>query len=147
MGLYTCEKLAVNADSVAVLQLTSPSQSFLVVAVLAALACPHAIRAQEANSPPSPASLERVRVALKDRPSPLTIGPMVPIPPDERRFGILTFVPPNTRGEFVRIRVPVGALITGVAKSITASQHRRAENAARGEVAKALDEFRKAQAR
>jgi hypothetical protein len=68
---------------------------------------------------------------------------MVPIPPAERRFGILTVVPPDTRGEFVSVRVPIGALVTGVAKSIASAQHRRAEKAARAEVAKALEEFRK----
>ena len=122
-----------------------------VIVVLAALACPHnltAAKAQEVASPSSSASLERVRVALQQlEPSPLIVGPMVPIPPDERRFGILTFLPPDTRGEFVRVRVPVGALVSGVAHSMAAAEHRRAEKAAREDVAKALQEFRKAQAR
>jgi hypothetical protein len=121
-----------------------------VIAVLAALACPYnltAAKAQEVNSPSSSASLERVRVALRQlEPSPLIVGPMVPIPPDERRFGILTFLPPDTRGEFVRVRVPIGALIGGVAHSIATTQHHRAEKAAREDVGRALEEFRKAQA-
>lgn len=127
----------------------SPTQTSLVVVALAALACPYAmtvVKAQEANPRPSP-SLERVRVALKEQqPSPFTIGPMAPLAPDEWRFGILTFLPPDTRGEFVRVRVPIGALVSGVTKSIATTQHRRAEKAARGEVAKALEEFLKAQA-
>jgi hypothetical protein len=126
-------------------------QTSLVVVALAVLACPYAItmvRAQETNSPPSSASLERVRVALKERqPSSLIVGPMVPIPPDERRFGPLTFLPPDTPGEFVRVRVPIGALITGVAHSIAGTQRRRAEKAARKDVAFALEEFQKTQAR
>ena len=137
----------MNPDSVAVLRLPrSLSQTSLIVLVLAALPWPHALtvlRAQEANSPPPSAPLERIRAALKDQPSRLTVGPMVPIPPDERRFGILTFVPPDTRGEFVRVRVPVGALVTSVTRSIARAQRRRAEKAARGEVATALEEFRK----
>ena len=113
-------------------------------------ACLHAmtsVRAQETNSPSSPA-LERVRVALQERqPSPLTVGPMVPIPPDGRRFGILTVLPPETRGEFVLVRVPVGALVRGMAHSIATTQRRRAERVAREEVARALEDFRKAPVR
>ena len=70
---------------------------------------------------------------------------MVPIPPDQRRIGILTVLPPETRGEFFRISVPIGALITGLARSVASAQHRRAEREARDEVAKALEDFRKAQ--
>jgi hypothetical protein len=121
-----------------------------VIVVLAALACPQnltAVNAQDVSSPSSSASLERVRVALQQRePSPLIVGPMLPIPPDERRFGILTFLPPDTRGEFVRVRVPIGALVSGAARSIATAQHHRAEKAAREDVASALEEFRKAQA-
>jgi hypothetical protein len=142
----------MNADRVALPQSPhSPSHASFVIVVIAALACPYAltvVKAQEVDSPPSSASLERVRVALQQRqPSPLIVGPMVPIPPDEWRFGILTFLPPDTRGEFVRVRVPIGALVSGVAHSIAATQHHRAEKAAREDVAKALEEFRKAQAR
>jgi len=124
--------------------------SFVIV-VIAALACSYALtvlKAQEVNSPSSSASLERVRVALQQRqPSPVIVGPLVPIPPDEWRFGILTFLPPDTRGEFVRVRVPIGALVSGVAHSIAATQRHRDEKAAREDVAKALEEFRKAQTR
>jgi len=120
----------------------------IVVAVLAYAGTTIGVRAQEATSPPSAASLERVRVALKEQqPSPFIVGPMVPMPPDEWRFGILTFVPPATRGEFVRVRVPVGALASGVAHSMATTQRRRAEKTARGEVAKALEVFLKTQAR
>ena len=122
----------------------------LAMVVIAALACPYGltvVKAQEASvSPSSSASLERVRVALQQQPSPLIVGPLIPLPPDERRFGILTFLPPDTRGEFVRVRVPIGALVSGVTHSIATTQHRRAERAAREDVAKALEEFRKAQA-
>ena len=71
---------------------------------------------------------------------------MVPKVPDEWRLGILTFEPPRTKGEFVRVRVHVGALVSGVARSIVNTQRRRAEKAAREDVAKALGEFLKAHA-
>jgi len=128
----------------------SPSQTSLVFVVLAALACPYtltAVRAQEATSPRPSASLERLRTGLQERqPPPLTVDPMVAKAPDEWRLGILTFEPPRTKGEFVRVRVPVGALVSGVARSIVNTQRRRAEKAAREDVAKALEEFLKAQA-
>jgi hypothetical protein len=127
------------------------SHTSVFVVVIAALVCSYSLTevgAQEVNSPSSSASLERVRVALQQRePSPLIVGPLIPLSPDERRFGIFAFLPPDTRGEFVRVRVPVGALVSGVAHSIAATRHHRAEKAAREDVAKALEEFRKAQAR
>ncbi len=139
----------MNADRVTLLR--SPSHASVFVVVIAALACSCSltvVEAQEVNSPSSSASLERVRVALQQRePSPLIVGPLIPLSPDEWRFGILAFLPPDTRGEFVRVRVPIGALVSGVAHSIAATRHHRAEKAAREDVAKALEEFRKAQAR
>lgn len=62
-------------------------------------------------------------------------------------LGILTIVPPESSGEFVRVRVPIGALIGRASDSIATAQHRRAEKAARDEVAKALAEFQRAQSR
>jgi hypothetical protein len=53
---------------------------------------------------------------------------------------------PETRGEFFRISVPIGALITGLARSVASTQRGRAEWEARDEVAKAVEDFRKAQA-
>jgi hypothetical protein len=139
----------MNADRVALLR--SPSHTSVFIVVIAAFACSYGVtvvEAQEVNAPSSSASLERVRVALQQRePSPLIVGPMIPLSPDEWRFGILTFLPPDTRGEFIRVRVPIGALVSGVAHSIAATRHHRAEKAAREAVAKALEEFRKAEAR
>jgi hypothetical protein len=139
----------MNADRVALLR--SPSHTSVFIVVIAALACSYAltvVEAQEVNSPSSSTSLERVRVALQQRESsPLIVGPMIPLSPDEWRFGILTFLTPDTRGEFVRVRVPIGAPVGGVAHSIAATRHHGAEKTAREDVAKALEEFRKAQAR
>src|ERR1700736_5602097 len=100
------------------------------------------VRAQQ--SEPSSASLDRMRAALQS-PQPITITSdgvplLVPIKPDEFRLGVLTFAPPDTPGQLVSIRVPVGALASRVAHSIAAAQHRHAERAARNEVAKALVE-------
>jgi hypothetical protein len=95
-------------------------------------------------------SVERIRAALQ-RPQQPIDSDGVPLfgsrKPDEFRLGALTFVPTDTPGQFLSIRVPVGALASRAAHSIAAAQHRRAENAARDEVAKALAEFQKAQPR
>jgi hypothetical protein len=101
------------------------------------------------QSEPSSASLDRIRAALQS-PQPITITsdglPLVdPSKPDEVRLGVLRFVRPETPGLFVEIRVPVGALASRAAHSNAATQHRRAENAARDEVAKTLAEFLRAQ--
>ena len=103
------------------------------------------LRAQQ--SEPSSVSLERIRAALQT-PQPITsdgVPLFVPIKPDEFRLGVLTFVPPDTPGQFVSIRVPVGALVSRAAHSIAAAQHRRTERAARDEVAKVLAEFQQSQ--
>ena len=106
------------------------------------------VRAQQ--SEPSSVSLERIRAALQSSQQPITITSdgvplLVPIKPDEFRLGVLTFVPPDAPGQFVSIRVPVRALASRAAHSIAGAQHRRAERAARNEVAKALAEFQQAQ--
>ena len=149
---YHRRELAMNADRVALRQSPhSPLHASFAIVVIAALASPcflTVVKAQQVAAPSSSASQERIRVALQQRqPSPLIVGPMVPIPPDGRGFGILTFLPPDTRGEFVRVRVPIGALGRGVAHSMAATQHRRAERAAREDVARALEEFRRAPTR
>lgn len=110
------------------------------IALIGALACPLTpLHAQQSDSPPS---LERVRVALQ-RPQSLS-GAVIPPEPEERRLGPLTFAPPKTRGEFVRVRVPVGALVGRLTHSIAAAHHRRAERAAREEVARVRAELQKA---
>jgi hypothetical protein len=107
--------------------------------------------AQQSGSPST--SLDRIRAALQS-PQPIIITSdgvplLVPIKPDEFPdefwLGVLRFVRPDTPGLFVEIRVPVGALASRAAHSVAATQRRRAENAARDEVAEALAEFHKAQ--
>jgi hypothetical protein len=103
------------------------------------------VRAQQ--SEPSSASLKRIRAALQSPQQPIS-GDGVPLftvsKPDEFRLGVLTFLPPDAPGEFVRIRVPVGALASHAVHSIATAHHRRADNAARDEVARALAEFQQA---
>ena len=111
------------------------------IVLVGALAGPlTSVHAQQSDPP---ASLERVRVALQ-RPQTLG-GALIPPEPEERRLGPLTFAPPETRGEFVRVRVPVGALAGRLTHSISAARHRRAERAARVEVARVAVELPKAQ--
>jgi hypothetical protein len=115
----------------------------VIVVIMALVASVIPVRAQQ--SEPSSASLDRIRAALQG-PQAISITSdgvplLVPIKPDEFRLGVLRFVRPDTPGLFVEIRVPVGALATRAARSIAVTQHRRAENAARDEVAKALAEF------
>jgi len=122
----------------------------LLAAIAVIVAGVSSIRAQQSESgaPASSASVERIRAALQSPQQPFSsdgVPLFAPSKPDEFRLGILTFLPPDTPGQFVSIRVPVGALASRAAHSIAAAHHRRAENAARDEVAKALAEFQKAQ--
>jgi hypothetical protein len=98
----------------------------------------------------SPASVERIRIAMESPQPPLSIGgvPLLgPTKPDETHWGILTLVPPDRPGQMMNVRVPVGDLVSRAAHSVAAAQHHRAEKAAHAEVVKALEEFEKAQAR
>jgi hypothetical protein len=125
-------------------QMTSERTLLLVVAALLGGVVP--VRAQP-SEPHSP-SVERIRVALQSPAQPIDsdgVPLFAPSKPDEFRLGAATFLQPATPGQFVSIRVPVGALASRAAHSIAAAQHRRAENAARGEVAKALADFQNAQ--
>jgi hypothetical protein len=133
--------------SAAMSQVNLNAARTLLVAITALVGGVTPVWAQE--SEPSSASLDRIRAALQS-PQPITITSdgvpiFAPSKPDEVPLGVLTFVPPDTPGQFAGIRVPIGALVSRAAHSIAAGQHRRAENAARDEVAKALAEFQKAQ--
>ena len=108
---------------------------------------PQAVEAEFAppdqpSSPATPESIDRIREALNRQPLVTTGTPLFEQQShDESHFGFLTFVTPDTRGEFVRIRVPIGELVMDAVHSVSSYQHRRAEKAAHDEVAKALAEF------
>jgi hypothetical protein len=118
----------------------------LLVVFAAVLAGVSSARAQQ--SEPAPASVERIRTALQAPQQPINSNGMpifAPSKPDQFHWGILTFLAPDTPGQFVSIRVPVGDLVSRTVHSIAATQHRRAENAAHAEVVKALADFQHAQ--
>jgi len=108
------------------------------------------VRAQQSEpSAPSDASLKRIRDALQSPQHLISDGvPLIaPGKPDEVQLGVLTFLPPDTPGHALDVRVPVGALVSRAAHAIVAAHHRRAESAARDEVAKALAEFQRSQSK
>jgi len=100
----------------------------------------------EAGASPSSASVERVRTALHvQRPITSDSASLFVAKPDGFPVGVLTFVSPDAAGQFISIKVPIGELVSRAAHSVAAAQHRRAENAARAEVMKALADFQAAQ--
>jgi hypothetical protein len=117
--------------------------------VIAAIAGgPSAANAQQAE--PSSALIQRVQSALQSPQSSVRGEALVsPLPgqPEGWRVGVLTFLPADAPGQFVRIRVPVGALASRAVRSAAAAQHRRAESAAQREVALTLAAFLQAQAK
>ena len=118
----------------------------LLVVITALVGASMAVRAQE--SEPSSASLKRIRAALQSPQRPISsdgVPLFGPGKPDDVQLGVLTFVSPDSPGQVVSMRVPVGTLISRAAHSVVAAQHRRAERATRDEVAKALAEFQRAQ--
>jgi len=70
-----------------------------------------------------------------------------PSTPSPNRLGIFTFEAPVVAGEFLRVRVPVGELMSKAAHGLAAANHRRRERAARRDVLRALDTFHSGSAR
>jgi hypothetical protein len=92
---------------------------------------------------PDSRSVQRIRTELrKSEPTVVVHEPLFgPPAPREFRLGVLTFVPPDARGQFVAVRIPVGALAAHAFQSIAAGQRRRATNAARDDASKRLAAF------
>lgn len=82
----------------------------------------------------------RVAVALL-RPPRLDSGALSWKNPSPRKVGVLTIEPPTAPGEFLRVRLPIGELVSKAARSLTAAHQRRREAAARREVEGALRAF------
>jgi hypothetical protein len=116
---------------------------------LGALTLAAPAQGQQSDAPT--VSVERVRRALQSSSREMTVDGAAPFwvttTPGERRFGPLTFVAPAYPGEIVSVRVPIGELAGGLAHKVAAARHRRAEAAARAEVARELAELAPKQAR
>jgi hypothetical protein len=87
---------------------------------------------------PSPAlPPERVRLASQSQSAEILIVP----PESDRKLGFLTLVPPTTAGEMIRVRIPIGELVSRTTHAINEARRKRAERAARKEIARSLAEF------
>ena len=95
-------------------------------------------RGQQSAVPPSE---ERVPVVVQAPTPPLKIPPIrLWGDPPPRRFGIVTFLPPDTNGQFVRAVLPVGEMAMRARRAVVAARHRRAERDAHHAVRQALQE-------
>jgi len=104
----------------------------LAIAIVVMSSWPLVLRAQELR-------LERISIALQ-QPAPVFGTTPVPTdpPPVSRKLGPLTLVQPEMRGEFVRVSLPVGELISRAVDRVRTAAMRRQEAAARREVDAAL---------
>ena len=87
-----------------------------------------------AQQPESSSAPQRVRLSLQNPSIQSTLTAPGWDQPGRTRIGILTLVPPQHRGELVRVSVPVGDLVTRAVRSVVAARQRRAERKAREEV-------------
>jgi hypothetical protein len=107
----------------------------LAVGVLVLLVCEPCAFAQERDR-----ALDRIPLAL-ERPAPIAgSAAMLDIDPP-RTLGFLTLVPPQLRGEMIRVSVPVGEFVMGAVRSVREAGQRRQQAAARRRVADALTAF------
>jgi len=112
--------------------------SVFVLAVIAVLA---GAGAAEGQRPNLGESADRVRAALQASAPTLKI-PLLPLrDPNVRRFGIVTLLPPDTNGEFVRAVVPVGTLAMRAGRAVAVAHHRRAERDAHEAVLRVLQDY------
>ena len=111
----------------------------VAIAIVVMTSWPLAVRAQES-------SLQRISIGLQQ---PAPVFDTTSLPTDRaqisRKLGPLTLVQPELRGEFVRVTLPVGELISRAVDRIRTAASRREEAAARREVDAALKAFLDAQ--
>ena len=111
-------------------------RTIAAMAFLLVLAGPGtALAGQQAS--PSTLSPESLRLWLQRQPAEIGIASS----DSARKLGVFTLVPPITAGEVIRVRVPIGELVSRAAHGISKARRNRAENAARAEVARSLAEF------
>lgn len=113
----------------------------------ASTAAPITAQEPEPTAPPAGQPVERIRQALQQPSTRVGENFFVPTTPETSHLGPLTFAEPTIPGQFVTVRVPIGALISRAAHSIAAAQRRRAERAAHQEVMRVAAERQKAQAK
>lgn len=85
-------------------------------------------------------SVERVSAALQAQ-SPLRLTAPTWAEPRPKRIGVFTLVPPTNPGEIVRLRLPIGELVSGTVQGIARANQRRRVAAARRDVQGALTAF------
>ena len=85
-------------------------------------------------------SVERISAALQ-RQSQISSSALTWTEPLPKKLGIFALVPPTEPGEMVRLRIPIGELVSKAARGVSAANQRRRETSARLEVQKALTAF------
>lgn len=87
--------------------------------------------------------LDTKRITTTPQPQPrLIIRTEELFPPTApTRLGMFTLVPPQTKGEVVRVSIPVGELMSRAARGISDANHRRAERKADERVREDLAQF------
>ena len=85
---------------------------------------------------------KRAGAAASPPPSKLVIraDELFPLTPP-MRLGMFTLAPPQGDGEVIRLRIPVGELVTRTARAVSDTHHRRAERKADERVRKDLEQF------
>jgi hypothetical protein len=113
--------------------MTRPTVLSVIVLVLVSGVAGVNLHADQSSQPS-----DRLRIALQDSPR-LTI-PAWTLPP-AKRLGVISIPPPQTRGEVVRMTLPIGDLTMRAARVIGNASHHRADRKARTEVQRAMSDF------
>ena len=107
----------------------------LAAGILLSSVCSAPLLAQERDR-----SLERIGLALQ-HPSPIVRDIPLFESPSPTKLGIFTLVPPTSRGEMIRVSVPIGELVMKAFTGVATANRRRQEAAARRRVKAELEWF------
>jgi len=104
------------------------------------LAC---VAARASAGQQSDPSIDRIRAVLSTT---ADASLLITAEPPAKSWGGMTLVQPDAaRGQFVQVKVPVGEYATRAARAVGSARQRRAQQKARAEVDRALQQFLKQQ--
>ena len=109
----------------------------LAAGILVASLCSAPLLAQDRDR-----SLDRITLALQ-QPS-LVVRDVAPVETPTTKLGIFTLLPPTSRGEMIRVSIPVGELVMRAFRGVAAATERRQEAAARRRVQAELQNLTRA---
>ena len=108
----------------------------IAAGILVVMSWAPSLLAQEQGRPPE-------RIELRPQQPPPVLRGFDPVTTAKpTTLGIVTLVPPTERGEMIRVRIPIGEIVSKAFKANSAARRRREEETVRREVERELQRFK-----